>query len=674
MQPPTPPQPPTAPHSPVPAQSPTPSLPESCRLSQSTPPTVPAPPTEPAPPTGGTARRWIPYATSAGLTAVVLTLMMRLWQADLSVPFWYSGGALANAGYFKNVLTTGWYDYQPDLGVPFGQRYAYPTSPGDLHAVVIKLLGLFTHDWAVAFNVFFLLGFLLAAVAAVPFFRACGLSPVVVVVLSVLFAVAPYHFLHNESQIFLSAYSTVPLIMLLVVRAMRAEPLWGRRLHVHPVLAALTGRGAGTAAILALVAYSGGDYLLFAVLLLITGGLAGFIRSRTVRPLGGTCVALAVLAGASLLAAAPALARSSWAGGAPTGPSTPGSETYAMKFAALVLPPPGEPLPFLASFRAAYDSGYPLPGETPALGLVAAFGLLVIMGVALTALTGRYRTSEPSPDRVHRIRLLNEMTVLGLVIFCLGVLGGPGTIISLLAGGFSGWGRISIVLALPALAASGLVLERVVGRIRASSSTGGRPTVGRFARGALPALAVLVLLIGAGDQSLTGAVPDYRANAAGSASDRQFVQGIERREPAGSMIFQLPWVPFTHSGAADAPATGAQLALWLQSSQLRFSAGGIAGPVQTDWPTHLVQSAPTTLVHYLAAIGFVGVTIDRASLPDGGRQWTDALVPLLGQPLLTSPDGRYVYLSLGRAIAALDARTTVAQRARIAEGLTKVAP
>ncbi len=163
-----------------------------------------------------------------------MTWMMRLWRANLRIPFRYDSDALGHAAHFKTILETGWYEYQPRLGVPYGQHYHdYPFSD-DLHMAMAKILGWFTSDWVVAFNSYYLLTFLLCALTAVWFFRQCGLRPGWSVVLAVLFATAPYHFLRNEMHLFLSGYYLVPAGLVIVLWVARGEPVWRRRTGVEP--------------------------------------------------------------------------------------------------------------------------------------------------------------------------------------------------------------------------------------------------------------------------------------------------------------------------------------------------------------------------------------------------------------------------------------------------------
>ena len=231
--------------------------------------------------------------------------MMRLWRSNLRIPFYYTGDALGSAAHIKTTLERGWYEYQPRLGVPYGQHYSDFPFSDDLHLAMARLLGVFTNDWVIVLNSYYLLGFLACAGTAVWFFRQCGLNPWMVVALSVLFAVAPYHFLRNEGHLFLSAYYLIPPGMVIVLRVSRGEQVWGRRSGVGGIRGTLTGRGAGTVVILALLVWGGVYYAVFVGLLLISAALLAFARARDRRRLGGAVVAGAVLAAWYLIALVP---------------------------------------------------------------------------------------------------------------------------------------------------------------------------------------------------------------------------------------------------------------------------------------------------------------------------------------------------------------------------------
>ena len=338
------------------------------------------------PPTGDTVdvaagrptREWFLYVYSAAITTASVVLIMRLWRANTSVPFFSSGDAAISAGYFKNISLTGWITGQANLGVPFGQQSADLVSPGLLNPVLARIVSAVFSDWALAFNLFFLGGFVASALTGVWFFRCVGLGRWMAVVASVLLAIAPYHFIQNQNEIWLSAYFCVPLGLVLILRVTRGEPLWGRRGSGNRAAAWLGGRGAGTAVILVLLAFDGAPYALFTGLLLAVGGAVGLARRFALTRLVGLIAAEAVLVVGFLVDALPHLLRPAVSGPTTALVKAASVELTEIKFAALVFPSPGQPIAFFAKWRGLYDAHFPIPGDTPALGLVAAAGFALL--------------------------------------------------------------------------------------------------------------------------------------------------------------------------------------------------------------------------------------------------------------------------------------------------------
>lgn len=617
------------------------------------------------------------YLAAIAVTAAALTVMMRLWRADWSAPFYYVSDVIGSAAHFKTTLQTGWYESQPRLGFPYGQHYHdYPFSD-DLHPAMAKLLGLFTDNWVTAFNGYYLLTFLLCAATAVWFFRVCGLSAVMTVVLAVLFAVAPYHFVRNEMHLFLSGYYLIPPAMVLVLRVARGESLWGLRSGVNRVLGVLTGRGAGTVLISALVVWDGVYYAIFYGLLLAAAGVLTLLRTHGWRRFGGTVIGGLVLGVWFLIALLPDLLYARVHGSNSEAfiriPNE--AQTYSLRFTQLVLPAPNHPFPPFAHLRDWFDETFPPAAEHPALGLIATIGFLLLLGFGLVSIANaRRRHREPAPGgRGDTLAMLSALTI---VAFLISTVAGAGLFLSMKIIAIRGWNRMSIVIALLALAGFGLAVEAVLQRFRGRIGTQdgtrtepGRRTPGsgwqRRARRALPATAaVVVLVIGVADQSLTNAVPNAQA-AAEFHSDRTFFGALEQSLPPGSPIFQLPYRPYPESALINGTTESDQLRPFLNTSTLRFSAGGIKGRPQTDWPQAVSNESTDSMTRDLAVIGFVGILIDRAATPDGGQALESDLEPFTGPVVSTSPDGRWAYLSLERQ--AQQVRLTMSPAERAAE-------
>ncbi len=620
------------------------------------------------------------YLGAAGASIIATAWVLRLWRADLRVPFFYPGNdSTSVAAHFKTVLTTGWYQFNPPLGAPAGQQYHdFPTAD-NLHLMVARVLGWFTSDYAVAMNVYFLLGFPLAAVTAVYFLRVVGVSPALTVALATLYSVAPYHVLRGEGHLWLASYYPLPLALVVVWRVVRGEQIWGlrridadrlRRLPaaLRPAtattLALLSGRGAATFVSLAVLGTASTYYAVFVVLLLAAAGLLAFARTRDRQRFAG-----AVAAGVTTVAAVGANMLPDVVYGWVHGPNYAAlsrdgaaSEIYAVKITSLLMPPPGHPIPAFNDFRLRYDESYPVPSESPSLGAVAAIGLLIllVMTVEMVANAVRHRVESAQVEqRRETLRSLAALTLTGLLC---ATVGGLSTIISFFTPNIRAWNRITIVLMLFCLAAVGLLIDGWLQR-RARRA----PTSSRW----LPvAVAAVVLVVGVADQSLTRAVPPYDEAAAQFSSDSAFVQGIEAQVAPGSMIFQLPFVDFPESPVVNNVADADQVKLYLNSTTLRWSAGGIRGRPSSDWPIQVTSRDTPTMIRSLATIGFAGVTTDRKRLGDSAAALEAEVARETGPAQLISADGRYAFFSLAGPLNQVHRSSTTDQLAADAAELT----
>lgn len=608
------------------------------------------------------------YVASALATLVATAAALQLWRADWRVPFTYWGDAVAVATHFKTVIETGWYEAQPRLGAPVGQIYHdFPTAD-NLHFVAARVASWFTQDYGLAMNAYYVAGFVLAAVAAVWFLRVVRVSRTFTVALSVLFALAPYHFIRAEGHLWLASYYALPLGLVVVVRALRGDPLWGRRPGVHRGLDLLVGRGASTVVCLALVGTSSTYYGLFVLMFLAVGGLAAWIRDRDWRRLAGAAVGGVVLLATLLANMAPDLLYRM-----AHGPSVEGlvrgraeTELYALKLTQLLLPTPGHRVPFLREARGFYDSVYPLPSEQPSLGAVAAFGFVSAVVLAVVTLAGRslVRTGALTPEQQARTRTLSHLSLLVLVGFLFATVGGLSTLVSFLTPALRGANRMSIVIAAFSLATVGVVLDAwLAGLARRWHGSGGVVS-------AVSVVAALGLVgVGFVDQVTPGAVPDYAGTRAQYLADEAFFGQVQRALPSDGLVFDLPYIAFPEGAPVNGVFYTEQLKAYLHTMGLRFSAGGIKGRASSDWPEVQAAKDPAEMSAGLAAVGFDAILVDHRALGSAAAEVDAGLAAVLGAPTVTSADGRWSLYPLAAERAEVEAGLSPAQIDRVAESV-----
>lgn len=607
------------------------------------------------------------YLLSVLMSLLATVVSLQLWRADWRVPFTYYGDAVAVSAHFKTVIETGWYESQSLLAAPTGQVYHdFPTAD-NLNFAAAHVLSWFTSDFAVAVNVYYVVGFLLAALTAVWFLRECRVSRWLTVPLAVLYAIAPYHFIRGEGHLWLASYFTLPLALVVVLRVVRGDRLWGGRPSRWRLLGLLTGRGASTLLCLVLVTTGSTYYGVFVVVMIAAAAIVSWWRSRSWRRFGGAVVAGTVVVATALANMAPDLLYTQEHGSSLTGlvRSPEWTEIYALKLAQLLLPVPGHRIGILATIREKYDSVYPLVSEYPSLGAVAATGLVIALLVALVSLGGRrsQRLPELTAEQTQRTRTIALLSALTLFAFLVATVGGLATFVSFVTDSLRGWNRMSIIIAMFALAVVGLVLDAWLSRFGRRWSW--RPVTRRSLAGGL---AVLVLLVGFFDQTTAGDVPDYEANAAAFEADATWVAQVEDVMPDDAMIFQAPYVAFPETSPVNGVFDTDQLKMYLHSSTLRWSSGGIKGRSTTDWPGEVEELPAEQMVSSLAAVGFSGVMIDRQRYgEDAAAQMEQGLTAVVGAPETESADGRYALYSLVEAQAQVAAENSAEDVARVAE-------
>src|SRR5215471_5200326 len=83
--------------------------------------------------------QWIfPILLSCG----ILCWVLKLWRADLQVPFAYSADSICIQAWTKNILDEGWYLHNPYLSFPSRMDVEDYPLPDNLHFLALKLLGL----------------------------------------------------------------------------------------------------------------------------------------------------------------------------------------------------------------------------------------------------------------------------------------------------------------------------------------------------------------------------------------------------------------------------------------------------------------------------------------------------------------------------------------------------
>jgi phosphoglycerol transferase len=601
---------------------------------------------------------WLPellWVLGTALAATLVTVVdLRLWDASMRVPI---DAAINDASFFlasvKDVVEHGWFTHNPDLAAPLGQsNLDFAASFGDTgHYVLIRAIALVLHNPIVAFNAFYLLCFPLTAVTAFLVLRDLGAARLPALVTAVLFALLPYHLLRGQNHLFLAAYYAVPLGVWLVIALAEGRTLIGR---------GAPRRSAITLLACVVVASASNYYAVFTMLaLLFVVPVAALARRSLTTVVQGALVLAAIGIVFGLCHAPPVLYAADHGRNTAIAERSPQeSEIFGLKLTQMVLPRPDHRLGFLARRSKAYEARTPLTAEgfSPSLGTVATLGLagalivLLMTGLANTEVSlRRQRTSIAG--------------AVALVCFLIGTTSGISALIAFeITPQVRGWNRISLLIAFASLLVVALALTALGERWRER----GRPAW-------VPAaLVVAIGVLGVLDQTSGRDIPAYAANKAVWSNDDAFVRTMEDRLPRGTLVLQLPYVPYPENGVVNAMLDYDLFKGYLHSDRLRWSYAATKGRPE-DWQDDAAALAPDELALVATTAGFDAVYIDRAAYVDNATAVEAALKDVTGAagPVAASANGRLAWYDLRPLAARLAAKTTLSERHALRDALIR---
>jgi phosphoglycerol transferase len=208
------------------------------------------------------------------------------------------------------------------------------------------------------------------------------------------------------------------------------------------------------------------------------------------------------------------------------------------------------------------------------------------------------------------------------------------------------WNRISIVIEFCALAAVAVMIDRL------PAVVAGRR---RLLRGVAALVPVAVLAVGLLDQTSPADRPDYSAIHRQYTGDRDFFQAVADQLPAGTPVYQMPFVPFPEGSRPGVGSYDEGRAFVFQP-QLAWSYGFMAGR-HPAYPIALERQPPAQWLPAVTAIGFRGIVVDNDAYGTGTANPCGELARLTGDTGLVSRDRRYTFFDL-RAYAGAIARST----------------
>jgi len=563
-------------------------------------------------------RSW-PYVLAILICVALLVKIYHLNAINLRVPLDSYGDGLYYQALFKNFIETGHYNVNPRLGAPGElELYDFPV-PHYLHLAGIALIKLFTHNYELVYNLYYLASYPLVALTALYVLRRFKTSTTLAIALSILYAFLPFHLLRSELHYVLSCYFLIPLATMVALWLATGVPLFVFKKSQIP----RPTRDGFIAIVTCLLLASDNPYFVFLTgILFVIGGLLGQFKYRISKTWVVTSILSTILVLALLLNLAPNLLYIRNHGFNPVTERASGDvEFYGLKVIQMLAPVTHHRIPALAKWKAHYNAAAPLINEndSSSLGLVGAIGFVALLGVFFAP-----RAS----------RLLYCAAVLNVSAVLVATVGGFGSLFA-----FTVWkqfrslNRMSLFIGFLSLLAVGTLIDQLIGRV---------PSRKRFSYALIPAL----LGIGLADQIPVHFRQPHAALEVQVHNMRTYFGRIEASVPADSMIFQLPYISFPLSSVPNQLALYEELFPYLYTSNLRWSFGSMGGRDADHWNSRVGNEPIPEMVESAAAAGFAGILIDRYGYADRASGLEAQIEPLVKAPPVVSADGRYAFFPL----------------------------
>ncbi len=521
----------------------------------------------------------------------------------------------------KNFVENGHYYTNPWLGAPGEQElYDFP-FPHWTHVIVWSILRLFSHNYGLVLNLYYLLTFPLCAFATLYFLRRIGVSTATAIAGSLLFAFLPFHVLRFESHLFLSALYTLPLAALMVVWIAMGNPLFGFQLPADaPSRPGLTRDGVIALVSCILVAWDHPYYAFFTCTLLPVAGLLGSFRFGHRKALLSAVVLCAVITGALVVCLLPNFLYFHAHGRTAVAQRPPQeSEGSPLTLAQLLAPLPNHPIPALSRLRHYYDTNALLNNEnrTASLGLAGSIGFFI----SLAALF-RKRCSE----------FLYSMGIFNLWMVLLGTMGGFGAIFAFLVSPqIRAYNRVSVFIGFFSIAALMWALDAWLKSQKVQLAIG---------------LLTVLIVVGMFDQLPRHHVSPPAVLEGRYRQEAAFISQIETSVPPRSMIFQLPYMAYPENGGIYKMTDYDQMVGYLHSKSLRWSYGAMHYRDTDRWLAKVSAEPTQQMVAAVSAAGFAGIFVDRFGYGDNAVALESQLRNVLKSEPITDSTGRYLFFRI----------------------------
>lgn len=542
-----------------------------------------------------------------------LIIVLQLWNSNiLKYPLGYSGDATQVYYFYNTYIQDGVFSGNSRAGIPYISD-ALDFSTGEFISIFTQsLIMKLAPNFVAGVNIMFLLGFILAGNITFYVLSRMDYSYNVSLVGAVVYAFLPYHFFRGIVHFMYGFYWFVPLLIYYVIYYLTAdeENGWGGDKKLSDYVMHI---------IMIIAAASHGIYFTFFSMFFVTVALV--IKVIFQRKKSKIWIDFIAIFSIYLLSCVPIVLSRIRYGANPSVASRLGmeSELYSLKVAQLLMPITGHRISLLNEWRNYYNS-YPLTNEnhTVSLGLCMSIGLVfLLLGIFVVF------------NNIERKKTYVACVKLSAAALLLASVGTFSTFISFILSGIRGYNRIAPFVAFIALLGFVIILELLYKRIHFIVSI---------------LFTIVIISGGIYDQTSTSFIPQYNVIKEKWDNDEKFVSEIEKMEPEGAWIFQMPYVSYPEAGTTNGMGDYEEFTGLFHSKNLKWSYGAIAGREGDIWFKQLQNYNMEEQVRRLSVIGFAGIYVDKSGMGEKFESTIAELQEILKvDPIISDNQNLYYY-------------------------------
>lgn len=562
-------------------------------------------------------------------TFFLASILMSGWPnglvPNIEFPFGYEGDSLATAWAIKRILEDAlWLNFRS--GYPFGSNLLdFPGSDVGIF-IVFKAIGLFTRDWIVAHNIFFLLSFPVVFFASYIVFRKLNVIPALAFSGAIIYDFVAFH-IARIGHLYYTWYFVVPIFFLASFYLFNGVEIirWRKRAILSAIFVCL---------ICIFLASYGVYYAFFGALTVAVGVVGGAFRKGSFKFLMQGALIFFILLGVFLNLQQSILYQREHGVNKEVAQRLPvESEIYGLRLRQMVLPRWDHRSHNLSSITKKYWPGAPKEYYelSSSIGFLPSIGFFYL-GIILFALAAGKKFNS-------RQRFLALSTWF---LFLFATVGGFGALFAgLVSPSIRALDRLNIFIAFGSVAGLLVFIQSVFSRFELHRRL---PYI-------LVIISILLISFAIWDQNIPVNTQIQSNIKAQVRLERNFIHEIERISPVHTAIYQLPYISFPEEPPKFHLPSYVPLSGFTYSNNLRWNFGGMKGRDGDLFFRQLSSEPIAKQIEVIRRLGFGGLYIDKRGYEDEAKSLITEVQSVLGtKPTLIREDGNVLFFKINQSM------------------------